>query len=1705
MLEYRALGGLSVLDGGVEQSVGGPRQRRLAAALLIDRNRVVSVDRLGEVVFAGEPTPGAATTLRSYVARLRRVVELPGSGSRVVTRPPGYMLELGDEAFDVARFEAAVAMGRACLARGDAAEASQVLREGLGLWRGGAYAEFADEDWARPEAQRLGELRLVAYELVADAELACGRAAEVASELEVLAAEHPLREAFQAKLMVALYRSGRQVEALRAYQAHREVLAGELGLEPPPELAELEGRILVHDEALRELEPGELRLRGYRVGDRLGTGRDGTVYAARLPGVDRDIAIRVVPEALANDPGFVRSFDADARRMAALRHPAVVSVYDWWREPGAAYVVMRRMRGGTLHDRVQRGALAGGEVAALVARVGAALVAAAEAGIAHGRVVAESVLFDETGNAYLADFPLGTGGARVPGEDVRDLAAVIAEALTGRRPTGGAIGDVPVATAEVLSAALSQPRPPPLESLVTAVVAGLSGAVAEPAYERRNPYKGLRAFDEPDAEDFFGRDGLVDEILARLAGAGARGRLVLVVGGSGSGKSSLVRAGLLPRVRRGAAPGSEHWFVAAMVPGASPFKELAESLRRVAVVEADRLADELAAGEQGIDRVVRRIVPEGGELLLVVDQLEELFTLAADVEQRAFLDGLTHAVAVADTRLRVVATLRADFYDRPLRFERFGTAVGEATVPIAAMSAAELEAAIVGPVEGAGGGVQPALVAELVGAVLHQPAALPSLQFTLYELAERSPDRNLTLAAYRQLGGLDAAIAARAEELYGSLDDRARGAVRRMFERLVVVGVEGEPTRRRVLRSELEHAAGPAAGEVRDMAEMWAQARLLTLDRHPESREPTLEVAHEALLREWPRLRGWLEEDREEIVALGHLREAAAGWAGLNHDPGALYRGARLDTALQLAGSGARTLPPLEREFLDASRTERDRERQREVEQLQRTARANRRLRAQLVALAFVLVVALIAGLVAVGQRDRAQESAADADAAAVAADARRVGAQALVAEDIDRSLLLAIEGVRLDDSTDTRANLLAALSRNPALVRSARGDDALITVDVSPDGKVVAVGGPFQGLSLRDADSLDELGSLGEPPGRFQFRPDGEQIAVVANPYSIEQFIEFAPLPAILVDATTFEQERAQLGGQPGPYSIAADLRYSADGRYLAVTFDLLGEGEEDLPSSSVVAVWDVTAPEHPIRRIDLPPSPFGTEAYSVALSPDGTLLYVSAVDPPHVTVYEVATGEPLRSAPGQGGPLQLNPDGTLLAVPDGNEIVLLDAATLGERGRLRGHTALVRAVRFSHDGGLLASASDDRTAIVWNLGAGDRQEQLRGHAGGVWDVEFSADDATLYTVSVDQAVLAWDLDGDRHLMPRMAIAEPVVSDPATTLAHVAHSAPTGDAVAYLTTAQAGAAEQTVTIQWLDVATGRAGEIVDTGHGDVGAHAWRPDGRRFATTGEDGFVRVWDWWTEELVAEHQVARGHVVGLDYTSDGTRLVVGEQGGSEQGGRLFAIDAETLDPTGRAVRFDHRIVSVAASPDNRTAIALTAEPGFAFVDLEVGRVIREGPLGGGPVEAGFSPDGQRVAISLGGSVGILDVETGSWVRTPVDGHDLEVRSLAYAPDGTIVASGSDDGRVGLWDGRTGSLLGTMLPGRPNTAVTVQFLPDGHTVLISSVDGNLYTWDTRVQTWVDYACGVAGRNLIRDEWRDAFGNRPYHRTCPPYPAGN
>ena len=802
MLRFHALGALTVSANGDDVSVGGSRQRRLVAVLLIHRNAVVSVDRLAEAVFAGEPTPAASTTLRSYVARIRRVVDGNGSGAAVVTQAPGYMLQLQAEAFDVTCFERLVADAGTALGRGDATGASATLRDALALWRGQAYAEFADEEWARPEAQRLEELRIVAHERLVDAELANGHAVEMIPEIETLASAHELREGFRAQLMVALYRAGRHADALRVYRDYRRLLGEELGLEPSPALAELERSVLTHDPGLMLSQQAGLPLRGYRLGERLGTGRDGTVFAARLPGVDREFAIRVIREEIADCPEFVRTFEVRALRVASLRHPAIVSIHDYWREPGAAYVVMRRIHGGTLTDRLGRGPLTNAALATLVGRIGGALVAAAEQGIVHGRVGSDSVLFDADGEAYLSDFALGPTDATVA-DDVHDLALLVERSR--------ATDDGPVA--DVVAAGMATVGRPAIGEFVPALVAALTGTGTAVDAARPNPYKGLRAFDEVDAADFFGRAAVVDELLARLCCDGLRGRLVLVVGGSGTGKSSVVRAGLLPRVRHGELPGSAQWFVTTMLPGSSPFKELAESLRRIAVAETAGLADQLADGRGGIDRVVRRLVPDGGQLLLVIDQFEELFTLSGEQDRRAFLDGVMHAVSANDSRLRVVATLRADFYDRPLAVQGFGAAVNEATVTLPAMSPADLEAAVVEPAERVGAQVERALVTELVNAVVDQPAALPSLQFTLYELAERTPERRLSLAAYRQLGGVDGAIASRAEMMYSALDDAERAAVRQMFEQLVVVSAEGEPTRRRVTRAELSgEATDPLVG-----------------------------------------------------------------------------------------------------------------------------------------------------------------------------------------------------------------------------------------------------------------------------------------------------------------------------------------------------------------------------------------------------------------------------------------------------------------------------------------------------------------------------------------------------------------------------------------------------------------------------------------------------------------------------------------------------------------------------------------------------------------------------------------------------------------------------------------------------------------------------------------------------------------------------
>jgi energy-coupling factor transporter ATP-binding protein EcfA2 len=389
----------------------------------------------------------------------------------------------------------------------------------------------------------------------------------------------------------------------------------------------------------------------------------------------------------------------------------------------------------------------------------------------------------------------------------------------------------------------------------------------------RNPYKGLGAFGEADAGDFFGRRDAVDELVSLVAGH----RLVAVVGPSGSGKSSLVKAGLVPAMRTGGVGGHGDWVVAEMFPGGYPLEELASALTQVAVEATDGLIDELDQDDQGLVRVLGRILPMGTHLLLVIDQFEELFTLTRREAARSRLLGALVALATDPrSETRIVLTLRADFFDRPLQHPEFGAVLREGIHALTTPTDEQLADAIRRPAETVGVTFEAGLPERIVADLSGSPGTLPLLQYTLTHLFERRRTDQITHEAYRDSGGVMGALGSRADGVFAGLDARVGSTVRQVFLRLVTVQPSGEATRHRARMLELNSLADPQ--DVAGVLAAFGDARLLTFDRDPVSRGPTVEVAHEALLSRWPRLAGWVESAREDLLLHRRLAEAVEEW-----------------------------------------------------------------------------------------------------------------------------------------------------------------------------------------------------------------------------------------------------------------------------------------------------------------------------------------------------------------------------------------------------------------------------------------------------------------------------------------------------------------------------------------------------------------------------------------------------------------------------------------------------------------------------------------------------------------------------------------------------------------------------------------------------------------------------------------------------------
>ncbi len=1684
-LQFRILGPVEVGQDDQSLPIGGPRQRAVLAHLLIRANEVVSAEGLVDAVWGDQASGSARNTLYTYISHLRAAL----GPDRILSQTLGYRLRIEPTELDAARFEQLLRDAEKAKAI-NPRSAAAVLDEALGLWRGPALADVAEEGALLAEATRLNELRLGATEERFEALLATGQQSPVISEAAALVDRHPLRERIWQQLMLALYREGRQAEALNAYQRVREVLADELGIDPSPELARLHERILRQDPSL------ELRgepLRGYRLLEKIGEGPTGVVFRAIQPRVGRDVAVKIVHERLASDPSFVRAFEHDAQAFATLEHPRIVPVYDYWREPGHAYIVSRYLKEGSQRGRETRGEQLGrARALKVVEEIAGALAFAHARHVVHGSVGPSNVLFDGEGNAYLGDFRIGIRFTHEAVDaDIRGLASLARSALSSE--------GIPQALAELLERATAGSSSVTAAGIAAAATARAEAAAVptQPAVDLRNPYKGLRAFTEADAQDFFGRAELTTRLLSRLAGTSPGSRCLAVVGPSGAGKSSVVRAGVVPAIRDGALGDPERLFVTEMFPGQHPIDELEAALLRVATHRASRLADLLAEGSRGLLDAIDHVLPAPAELVLVVDQFEEVFTLTSDEHERELLlESLRVATADPESRLRLIVTLRADFYDRPLVYPRFGELLAASTEVVAPLTPDETEQAIRRPAEGVGLSVESGLLAEIVADVAHQPGALPLLQYGLTELFERREGDRLTLDAYRQFGGVAGALTARAERIIDALSSEGKRASRQVLLRLVTLGEGREDTRRRVVRSELD-ALEVDTRVVDQVVDTFGRHRLLTFDRDPSTREPTVEIAHEALLGAWGRLRTWIDDARDDLRQDRRLARAAAEWRGSGREPSFLVRGTRLQQLEAWASSTDLAIGQPEREYLKASLDLRDREVQEEEARVGRERalerRSGRRMRGLVAVLTVAALVAATLTFISVDQRRRAER-------AETTQLAQRLGAQALVEEDLDVSLLLARQAVAIDDSPQTRSYLFADLGRFPAVAGVMYGrTDQLESIAVSPDGRTVAVGDydPGTGLLLFDARTYERIGEPLDVKGgvaSVAYAPDGRTVALGGDGY------------LLLIDART----RERLAAARLEDGTISQIEFTSDGSRLVVVVTRFGEGRDRIEvrdAATLAATGPAIAPEG-----------FGGAYVSsfwqgpqFALTPNGRSAVIAIDDEvthdDELVWWDLRGGTPFRRVMiGTGRhPLALSPDGRIAAVGVARGFELVDTPN-GDRRRVTGAGGETPSwLRFSPDGGTVVSTSLDGTVALWDVESATLIETLDGHSGSVQQPVFSRYGETLYTVSHDGTAIAWDMGGDRGLERRLTFTHDPVPD-SNYSGHPGVFSPDGGSIAL------GLRGQGIGLWDAKTLTPLGPPLWETG-GEVKDLAFSQDGRTLAAVSLEGQATVWDVQSGALRAGPFDTEGGFYGkhdVSISADGTLLATTENPGvklwdvatGESIGTIPAGVGEGSGPPGpdSGGVCGRCAGDIAFSAAGSTLGIVYGKTGTVEIwDVAEGTRITTLPVDDTWGYFAIALSGDARFVATGGffaTVHVWDLRTGELVRD-LDLGNAGALTLDFSADDRLLAVSGWEPVASLWDLATGTQIGRSLTAG-NGRAEIDLSQDGHRLLLTHADGRGTVYDVDPASWAKRACAIANRTLTPEEWEQFLPGRPYEPAC-------
>ncbi|MDO0926843.1 WD40 repeat domain-containing protein [Streptomyces sp. TG1A-8] len=1190
------------------------------------------------------------------------------------------------------------------------------------------------------------------------------------------------------------------------------------------------------------------------------------------------------------------------------------------------------------------------------------------------------------------------------------------------------------------------------------------------------PYRGLAPYRREDARWFFGRERSTDALVAQLRAAAGTGGLVMLVGASGAGKSSLLNAGLVPAVQGGALgdgsgrPGA----VLQLVPGADPLAELTRLIPELGATAAGALRAEREAeydpSAPGADaprfaRAVRDAVtgwarrgthraehPDGGEPapvseparapaahrpatatapavpaapadalpvqraaddappadrrtdgtppadapaapgrpVLIVDQFEETFTLCPDEAGRRTFIQLLHAActpaadAPGPAPVVVVLGIRADFYEQCLGYPELADALQHRHMVLGPLTTAELREAVTGPAKAVGLELEAGLAELIVREVsadgprgAHDAGVLPLLSHALLATWQRRKAGRLTLAGYRAAGGIQGAVAATAERAWSSLDPAARSAARLLLLRLVRLGEDTQATRRRGTRRQLaQESTDPDKTE--ESLEALVRARLVTLDAD------TVEITHEALLHAWPRLRHWIDDDRNDHLLRQRLEEDGRAWEDSGRDSSLLYRGSRLEQACTWARSAGDTfLTRSAMEFLAAS-----------VRLRRRTVWISRAAVAALVALA---VLAAGTAVVAWRQRD-------DAVFAQVLAESDRV-------QHTDPSLAAQLDLVahQLRPADEGTYSRLISIVNAPLATPLLGHTGAVYLTSFSPDGHTLATASYDRTVRLWNVADRSRPAPLGKPltghgswVSSAVFSPDGHTLASAGDDGTIR-----------LWDVTDPARPRPlghPLTGHRGTIYLVA---FSPDGHTLASV------GED-----RTVRLWNVADPRRPTALGAL--RGHTAAVRSVAFSPDGRTLAAGGDDD---TILMWDTSDPRRPEP------------------------------LGKV--LRGHTDIVHSVAFSPDGRTLASGSADDTIRLWNVADPARAapigSPLAGHTGPIWSVAFSPDGRRLAAASADSTASLWN-----------------VSDPA--------------------------------------APSQVGEPLAGGSGEMYALGFSPDGRTLATGSGDGKVRLWSIPVSDMIGRNGAFRpdgkvlataardGRIRLWNVTAPDRPVPLGEPFMRTDGGQrsmVFSPDGRTLAvltssrtvylwnvadprrpvPAGPPLTLRTRFMgpdALAYSPDGRTLATAYDDRTLRLWNVtDPARVVALGPpLTGhrGYVNAlVFSPDGHTLASgSADSTIRLWDVtDPARPVRLgkPLTAYAGPVNTLAYSPDGRTLAGGSDDDTVRLWnvaDPRAATALGSPLTGHTEAVTSLTYSADGRTLASGGNDNTVRLWN-------------------------------------------